>query len=354
MKAPAILETTLRDGSYVINFQFTASDTEVIAGELDRLGFPFIEVGHGIGLGASEAGMGQAAETDEGYMRAAAKAVKQARWGMFCIPGVAKLWHIDMAADYGMGFVRVGTNVTAVESSRPFIERAKKHGLFVSANFMKSYAMEPREFAQMARLTREYGSDVLCVVDSAGGMMTADVEAYFEAVREVTDIPLGFHGHNNLELAVANTLRAVEMGAAVVDTSLQGLGRSAGNTPTEIFLMALQRKGVSVDIDPLAVMDVGETYVKPLIRRHGYDSVDIVSGYAQFHSSYMGLIREFSGKYRVDPRRLIMAVCAQDKVNAPRELVERMAQKLAEDSGEVYTARFGLDRYFGAEQDGQS
>jgi 4-hydroxy-2-oxovalerate aldolase len=215
---------------------------------------------------------------------------------------------------------------------------------------MKSYAQKPAEFARQARRVEEFGADLLCVVDSAGGMLTGDMEQYFRAVRDVCDIPLGFHGHNNLGLAVANSVRAVELGAAVVDTSLQGLGRSAGNTPTETFLLVLERMGIPLGINPLRVMDIGERYIKPLVSRSVYESIDVVMGYAQFHSSYAGIIREFSGKYRIDPRRLIIAVCEENKVDAPRDLVERIARRISEESEEVFTARFRLDRYFGAEQ----
>lgn len=311
--------------------------------------------GHGIGLGASRTGKGAASETDEGYMRAAAESLKTAMWGMFCIPGIATLEDVELAAKYGMKFVRVGTNVTEMEESEEFIARAKKHGMFVSANFMKSYAMEPKMFAEKAALTQKYGSDVLCIVDSAGGMLTSEMEQYIKAVQDRCNIRLGFHGHNNLELAVANSLRAVELGVSIVDSSLQGMGRSAGNAPTEIILAAFERMGINLGINPIHVMDIGEKYIKPLINRHGYDSLDIICGYAQFHTSYMGLIREFSNKYWVDPRYLIMAVCAEDKVNAPSEMVERLAKKLRDEIDEVFTARFRFDQYHGAEQniDGQ-
>jgi 4-hydroxy-2-oxovalerate aldolase len=346
---PTILETTLRDGSYVLNFQFTASDTAVLCAELEKAGFTLIEIGHGIGLGASNAGMGKAAETDEAYLRAAADTIKSAKWGMFCIPGIAKVEDVDLAARFGMSFIRIGTNVSDVEASEPFIARAKHHGMMVCANFMKSYATAPSEFAARAKLTQKYGSDVVYVVDSAGGMLTSEMEQYFKAVQDTCDIKIGFHGHNNLELAVANSLRAVELGASIVDTSLQGFGRSAGNTPTEIFLSVLRRAGFDLGIDPLTVMDIGEKYIRPLVQRQGYDSIDVVTGYAQFHSSYMGVIREYSSKYRVDPRRLIMSVCEQDRASAPRDLVDRMAQRLSEHS-EVFTARFRFDRYHGSEQ----
>ncbi len=345
-----ILETTLRDGSYAINFQFTAADTAIICAELEKAGFEFIEIGHGVGLGASEKGMGQAAETDEVYLKSAAEALSRARFGMFCIPGVATLEHLDLAADQGMGFVRVGTNVTEVETGKPFIAKAKQKGMYVSANMMKSYAMPPREMADKALLLEDYGADVLCVVDSAGGMLDDDLRQYFEAIKARSNIPLGFHGHDNLGLAVAHSLRAVELGAVVVDGSLQGLGRSSGNAPTEILVAALTRMGIRTGIDYLKVMDIGAKYIRPLIRRGGLGSLDLVAGYAQFHSSYMGTIRKFASKYRVDPRKLIIRLCEVDRVEAPAALVERLAQELSRQGDEVFSARFDFDEYFGDEQ----
>lgn len=344
-----LLETTLRDGSYVIDFKFSAGDTAVICRELERVGFDLIEIGHGIGLGASDAGHGKASETDEAYMRAAAATLSRAKWGMFCIPGIATLEHIDLGVSHGMSFVRVGTNASDAARGQPFIERAKAKGLFVAANFMKSYAMPPKEFGETAAMAQRYGADVVYVVDSAGGMLPADMESYIRAIQDVCDVPIGFHGHDNLGLSVANSLRAAELGAVIIDTSLQGMGRSAGNTPTEIFLLVLDRAGMRLGIDPLAVMDIGETYIRPLLSRVGYDSVDVISGFAQFHTSYMGLISEYSAKYQVDPRRLIKALCERDRVNAPRALVEQLARELHDESG-VFTARFRLDRYHGAEQ----
>ena len=334
-----ILETTLRDGSYEINFKFTAADTRIISASLEKAGFELIEIGHGVGLNASCCGKGEASEPDESYLKAAAETLKKAKFGMFCIPGIAKIENIDMAADYGMGFIRIGTNVTEVEDSQKFIERAKKYGMFVSSNLMKSYAMEPKEFAKRAQLAHKYGSDVLCIVDSAGGMLPKEMEQYILAVREVCDIPLAYHGHNNLGLAVGNSLRAVELGVSIVDSSLQGLGRSAGNAPTEILVAALERMGVNTGIDLFEVLDAGEKYIKPLITNYGISSIDVTAGYAQFHSSYMDIINKFASKYMVDPRRVIVGVCKEDKENAPEPIVERVAKELASQQTRVYVTK---------------
>lgn len=349
-RRPQILDCTLRDGSYAVNFQLTAMDTSDICRGLEQAGIDLIEVGHGVGFGASKCGLGEAAETDEAYLEAAARSLTTAKFGAFCIPGIASLDDIDMAASHGMGFIRIGTNVTDVEASEPFVARARKHGMFVSANFMKSYATPPRQFAEKVLLSQKYGSETVYIVDSAGGMLADDLQAYILAVQDVTDIPLGFHGHNNLGLAVSHAVDAVNAGVAIIDCTLQGLGRSSGNVPTEVFVYLLLRLGIDLGIEPLKLIDVGEQYVKPLVRAQGLDALDIVGGYAQFHSSYMSVIRKYSTKHRIDPRKLIIELCAVDKVNAPEALVERLAKKISDESTDVPTARFRWDKYFGEEQ----
>jgi len=351
MDKPRILECTLRDGSYSINFQFTAEDTARIAAALETVGFDMIEIGHGMGLGASAKGLGVAAASDDEYMEAAADVLKTADWGMFCIPGIATLEHVDNAAQHGMKFIRVGTQADEYLKAEAFIARAKSHGMYVCANFMKSYAETPEDFARYAIEAEKFGADLVYIVDSAGGMFPDELARYVEAIREHTDsLQLGFHGHHNLGMGVANSLRAVELGVAVVDTSLQGLGRGAGNAPTEQVLCALIRQGIDMDIDPIAVMDIGEKYVQPLINERGLSSVDVVSGLALFHSAYMKTIERFATKYRVDPRRLIVAVTERDKAEAPVELVEEVAQELAAAGNEgcwkpIYA------QYYGGEQD---
>ena len=243
-RPPDILDCTLRDGSYAINFQFSAQETARIAGRLDDLGFPLIEVGHGIGLGASEKGMGVAAATDEEYMRASASAVKRGKWGMFCIPGVATLDHLEMAAANGMGFVRVGCEVENAADAVPFIERAKTLGLDVYSNLMKSYAVAPDFFAEKAEVCWKAGAQCVYVVDSAGGMLPAEIVNLVDLLRgRVPGIRLGFHGHHNIGMGVANALACADAGVDLIDCSLQGMGRSAGNTPTEQFVAVLQRAG---------------------------------------------------------------------------------------------------------------
>ncbi len=175
---PDILEVTLRDGSYLIDFQFTAEDTATIAAALESIGFRWIEVGHGLGLNASQSGKGMAAATDEEYMEAAAQALQHAKWGMFFIPGIGREEDLRLAARYGMSFIRIGTNVTETAQAEPYIALAKELGLIVSYNAMKSYAVSPAEFGRVVAQVHAWGADIACLVDSAGSMDPDAVAAY--------------------------------------------------------------------------------------------------------------------------------------------------------------------------------
>jgi 4-hydroxy 2-oxovalerate aldolase len=327
-----ILECTLRDGSYVIDYQFTMEDAYIICLGLARAGFKFIEIGHGLGMGSFPKRKGFAAASDKEYLQAAKAALSgfDSKFGMFFIPGIGSLDDLQLAADCGMDFVRVGTNVKEITKAAPYIKKAKELGFIVSSNLMKSYAVTNDEFKAYGKMANDFGVDMISVVDSAGGMMPDDVRGYIEALRSVSTKDIGFHGHNNLQLAMANTIAAVEAGAVFVDSSLQGMGRSAGNTQTEVLVMLLEKMGYNTGINPYDVMDMGKRIVKTMMyKEQGIDDISLVSGIAQFHSSFMDIINETAKRYLVDPRLLIIEVSKVDKVNVEREMVETTAQMIA-------------------------
>jgi 4-hydroxy 2-oxovalerate aldolase len=325
-----ILDCTLRDGSYAIDYQFTAEDTTVLAYSLEKAGLRFIEIGHGIGLNASNAGKGVAVATDKEYLEAASKTLSKAKFGMFFIPGVGRMEDLDMAASYGMGFVRIGTDADRVHEAEEYIKHAKMLGMFVSSNLMKSYILHPIDLADKAKMAEEFGADVVVLVDSSGGMLPHDVRNYIQAMKRIVTKPIGFHGHNNLSMAVANSLEAVRNGATFVDSTLKGMGRSAGNAQTEILVPVLKKAGYDLDIDEFAVEDMAENLISPLMTKN-QDYTAIVSGYADFHSSFLDTITKFAGKYSVDPRRLIVEVCKRTKTDLPEELAEQLAKELSSE-----------------------
>jgi 4-hydroxy-2-oxovalerate aldolase len=323
-----IIECTLRDGSYVIDFQFTARDTAMIAVALENAGCQLIEIGHGLGLNASNCGKGVAAGNDEEYLKAAADNLKRSKWGMFFIPGIGRDEDLELASEFGMPFVRIGTNATEVTQSKRYIEKAKKLGMFVSANLMKSYALAPKMLAAQAKLSEAYGADVACLVDSAGFMLPEDVEQYIRAMQEVLTVPTGLHCHDNLSLGVANVLTAIKCGARYIDTTLQGMGRGGGNPATEVLVAVLRKKGVELGINLNRLMDISERFIKPMLKEKSLDSINITSGMAGFHSSYMQTVLKYADDYHVDPRDVIIGVSKVDQVYVSEEVVEDVARKL--------------------------
>lgn len=341
-----IMDVTLRDGSYANNFQFSCSEQKVITSALEKIGCEYIEIGHGMGLGASSPQNGIALHTDEEYLQTAQKSLKSAKYGMFCIPSIASLEDVDMAADYGVSFLRIGTNVNEVEKSELYVRRAKERGIYVMTNYMKSYAVSPKQFVEQVKRSISYGADTVYVVDSAGSMMPDQIERLHDEIRKVSDISLGFHGHDNLGLAMWNSLKAAELGFEFIDCSLQGMGRSSGNVSTELFAINAQKFGYDINMDIHRLLEISKKYVYPLVRK--INPIDTMCGYTGFHTSYLGAIHRVAGKFGVNPLRLMEKYTQYDQINMDEIKLEEIAKQLPEDLESLAIADFR--GYFGNEQ----
>ncbi len=326
-----LFDTTIRDGSYAINFKYSCADVDAIVTKLDGFGIEYIEIGHGMGLNASSPANGVSLHTDEEYMIAARPEDRKAKLGFFCIPDIARLCDLELSRDRGMSFVRVGVNADRVESAKPYIEKARACGLSVMANLMKSYAITPAEFAERVRMCEGYGADCVYLVDSAGCMLSEEITAYYEAARIVSQIDLGFHGHNNLGLAIANSVHAAKLGFAYVDASIQGIGRSAGNADLESLVMIFQRVGYDLGIDIPRLLEYGYVLMRDITNKQLKNPLDYMCGYSGFHSGYMKYIYQFATKYQVDPLRLIMAYAAKEKIHFDADLMRSATEQLVKD-----------------------
>lgn len=326
-----IMDVTLRDGSYAVNFQFSLKDEENICTSLENLGYRYIEIGHGMGLRASNAKNGVALQSDIEYLQCAKKCLKKAKYGMFCIPGIATLDDIALAADYGCSFIRIGTNVEDVKESAQYIKYAKEKHLMVTANYMKSYAVSKERFAEAARYSESWGADLIYIVDSAGSMMPTDVEKYYNSIRQHSDIKVGFHGHNNIGMALANSLFAVRLGVDFIDCSLQGIGRSAGNTSLEHLTICLKKMGYDLPVNIIELLLISKKYVYPFIKKSGIHPIDAECGKDGFHSGYLKQIYKSSEDYGVNPLKLIECYSRQDQVNLNVDLLNKIANSLPKD-----------------------
>ncbi len=327
---PILLDCTIRDGGYAINFQFSSRDTRNISSNLDKSGIRLIEVGHGLGLGASSPANGIAFESDEDYISTAKSVAKNSYIGAFFIPGVGKKEDIKRAKDSGLDFIRIGKDVTDLDITKDFIEYSQNLGLHVSLNLMKSYAVTASELGDITKKIRDWGMDAICVVDSAGCMLPDQVGDYVAAIRDQSGIPVGFHGHNNLGMANANSLAALKKGAKFVDATLRGMGRSAGNAQTEAMAFIFQEYGFDVNVDPFLLLEMSENIIEPLmLYPQGLSSMDIVIGISKFHSGHLPRFKRILKKYDIDLRKLIIGVSKVNCINPSDDLIESIAKDLA-------------------------
>ena len=304
-----LVDTTLRDGSYRVGFGFTGAQTFALVQGLEAVGVPAVEVGHGLGLGAFRADGIGAGETDTGYMQAARMAARNTDIGVFAMSRFATEADIDAAADAGMDFIRIGMDAARYEQGEALVRRARANGLHSLAFLMKSYTLPVDQLREAAPRIAEWGADGFLIVDSAGGMTPDSVRAYVRVVIETTGLPCGFHGHNNLELAVGNAFAAVEAGATVLDASLKGLGRSSGNASIEALAAVLNRAGYATGIDPVKLARLAARHVSNDDLAI-WNEADLVQGMACVHSGMQDRIDTLADEFRLDPAALTLAAGA--------------------------------------------
>ena len=306
-REPVILDTTIRDGSYAVNFQYTNDDLRTIIWDLDEAGIPYVEIGHGVTIGATVA-QGRAAETDEEYFRAARFVVRKAKLGAVIVPAVAPIEKVDLAADYP-DFLRMCVIATELETVAPFVERAQSKGLEVSIQLVKSHLFEPEALARAAKRASEMGVRIVYVVDTTGTFLPEDVRRYVGAIRAASDVTIGFHGHNNLGMAVANTLEAFEAGADFLDGTLMGFGRGAGNCQTESLVAALQRRGHLPGVDLDWILDAARANMLGRVdESYGIDPWEIAFGFHGLDSQQLEHIQTSAERSRLSVTRVIREI----------------------------------------------
>lgn len=326
--APEILDCTLRDGSHAVGHSFTARDTRLIVAGLVKAGIQVIEIGKSSGLGSNKGNV-----PDEDFLDAVTPFMGKAEIGMFYRPEFYEAEKLDMAAEKGIGFLRVGTDAGKASSSESVIPKIRQRGIKVRFSLMKAHALTPEALAEEARKAESYGAQVVTIMDSTGTFLPEQVKFYVSALVDAVDIPVGFHGHNNLGLAIANALAALDVGASSLDGSLTGLARSAGNAPTEMLCAVLGRLGIPIKADLselLRFIDTGFSGIVPETK--GVPPLDLVFGIAGFHSRDITTVRKVSEETGADLYELILAVARLGNGEIDEKLTREAAASICKSN----------------------
>jgi len=331
-KKITVHDMTLRDGMHPKRHLMTLDQMKRIATGLDEAGVPLIEVTHGDGLGGSSVNYGFPAHSDEEYLGAVIPLLKRAKVSALLIPGIGTVDHLKMAHGLGVQTIRVATHCTEADVSEQHITAARKLDLDTVGFLMMAHMNSPEGLVKQAKLMEGYGANCVYVTDSAGYMLPDDVRARIGAVRAALkpQTELGFHGHHNLAMGVANSIAALEAGATRIDAASAGLGAGGGNTPMEVLVAVCDRMGIETGVDVWKIQDVAEDLVVPIMdfpMRLDRDSLTL--GYAGVYGSFLLFAKRAAVKYGISARDILVELGRRKMVGGQEDMIEDAALTMA-------------------------
>ena len=335
-KKITVHDMTLRDGMHPKRHLISLEQMKTVACGLDAAGVPLIEVTHGDGLGGSSVNYGFPSHTDEEYLGAVIPLMKQAKVSALLLPGIGTVDHLKMAYDLGVSTIRVATHCTEADVSEQHISMARKMGMDTVGFLMMAHMNSAEGLVKQAKLMESYGANCIYITDSAGYMLPDDVKERLSAVRQAlnAETELGFHGHHNMAMGIANSLAAIEVGANRIDAAAAGLGAGAGNTPMEVLIAVCARMGIETGVDVFKIQDVAEDLVVPLMDfpiRIDRDALTL--GYAGVYGSFLLFAKRAEAKYGIPARELLLELGRRGMVGGQEDMIEDTAMTMARERG---------------------
>ncbi|ODP29568.1 4-hydroxy-2-oxovalerate aldolase [Paenibacillus nuruki] len=319
MKHLLISDPTLRDGSHAVQHQLSLENILFYAEYAEKVGIPILEVGHGNGLGASSLQLGQSLVSDSELLENCRLKLTNTKLGIHVIPGFATI-HKDLknALDIGVDVIRVASHCTEADITKRHIEYCRQHDREAYGVLMMSHMVSAAVLVEQAQKMESYGAQAIIIMDSAGALLPSDVYEKISNLVQNLNIPVGFHAHNNLGMAIANSLEAIRAGATILDGTLRGFGAGAGNAQLEVLVAVLHKMGFDTGIDLYQLLDFADLAERTFITTPHINSVSVISGLNGVFSGFAKPVERIAKEYNVDPKDIFFEL-GQRKVIAGQE-----------------------------------
>jgi 4-hydroxy 2-oxovalerate aldolase len=330
-----VQDVTLRDGMHAVSHGLSTGQARDIAAALDAAGVAAIEVAHGDGLAGGSLTYGAGAHSDAEWISAVADVVNNARLTTLLLPGIGTVTDLRAAADLGVTSVRIATHCTEADISVQHFGLARDRGLETVGFLMMAHSITPAELAEQARIMADAGCQCVYVVDSAGALVLDQVSDRVAAlVAELgDDAQVGFHGHENLGLGVANSVLAVRAGATQIDGSTRRFGAGAGNTPVEAFVGVCDKLGIRTGVDFFAITDAAEDVVRPaMLDECRLDRLALIMGYAGVYSSFLVHAYNLAQRYDVSGAEILVRAGERRLVGGQEDQLIDIAVELRQEA----------------------
>jgi 4-hydroxy 2-oxovalerate aldolase len=325
-----IHDPSLRDGHHAVRHNLGPDQLRAYARAANAAFVPVVEVGHGNGLGASSLQVGQARLSDGEMLSIAREELTTSKLGVFLLPGWATIRDIKNAISHGADLVRVGTHCTEASLAERHLGFLREQGVEAHGVLLMSHMASPDRLAEECACLVGFGATGVGILDSSGHYLPADVTERIQAIRAAVDVPVMFHGHNNLGMAVANSIAAAEAGAGILDACARGFGAGAGNTQLEVLVPVLERLGYRTGIDLYRLLDAADIAERELMPAPPtIDSVSIVSGLAGVFSGFKNPVLDISAREGVDPRDVFFELGRRQAVAGQEDLIVDVALALS-------------------------
>lgn len=332
MKRLSVYDSTLRDGNHAVAHSLNKEQIATYAKLAEQSGIDILEVGHGNGLAGSSYQVGLSALSDKEMFEAAKSNLNNTKLSSLVLPGFVSIKeNLQEAFELGVDVFRIALHCTEATLAVSYIDAIKLQGKKAYLALMMSHMINKEELLEQALIGQKYGADAIFIFDSAGYMTPQEVKGKVAFLSENLDIPVAFHAHNNLNLAVANTLASIEAGASFIDGCAKGFGAGAGNAQLEILCALLQREGYSFGADVNKVLALADYVGSDLVKELPHSgTTSILSGTYGVFSGFKPHVERIAKEFGIDVGTILKELGKEKVIAGQEDMILKIAMQIKE------------------------